>query len=136
MTDPTKFRLTYRRDGSDVVVEVHGEVDLVTAPQFRDGLMELIEEQGNLSVVVDLTHLSFIDSTGLTVLIQARKRLAAKHGRLVLRAVPPMAHRVLELTGLLAAFDVPAADDEADTPVVVDLHESTAVAVGTRGVRP
>lgn len=80
--------MEYRRDGTDVVVEVHGEVDLVTAPQFRHGLMAVIDDQGNLSVVVDLTHLTFIGSIGLTVLVQARKRLLAKHGHLALRAAP------------------------------------------------
>jgi len=86
-----------------------------------------------MSVVVDLTHLSFIDSTGLTVLIQARNRLSAKHGQLVLRAVPPAAHRGLELTGLLAVFDVIIDGDIGEARVVVDRLEKPAVAVGSRG---
>ena len=85
-----------------------------------------------MSVVVDLTHLSFIDSTGLTVLTQVRNRLSAEHGQLVLRAVPPAAHRVLELTGLLAVFDVLSMATSVK-PVSVDRLEKPAVAVGSRG---
>ena len=110
-TAPRAFALTYRRDGADAVVEVSGEVDLSSAPQLRQGLADLIDEQGNLSIVIDLRDLDFIDSTGLNVLAQAQQHVHRSGGRIILAHVPAMAQKVLEISGLVALFDI--GDDDA-----------------------
>jgi anti-sigma B factor antagonist len=93
-----------RRDGSSVV-SPWGEVDVATAPALRDRLEQVIEsDQG--PVVVDLTAVTFIDSTGLGVLIGARKQ-CDDNGR-ALRVVmsEPRILKVFEITGLTEFFDV------------------------------
>jgi anti-sigma B factor antagonist len=85
-------------DGHGVVLTVCGEVDLATAPQLDAKLTDLVDN-GTGSVVVDLTPVAFLDSTGLTVLLAARQRAQAggRSIQLVCREGPVL--RVLQMTG-------------------------------------
>ena len=78
---------------------LRGELDLATAPRLREELLWLIAG-GIREVIVDLGHLDFIDSTGLSVLVMAMKRLRENGGDLVLQSPQPEALKVFELTGL------------------------------------
>ncbi len=59
------------------VIAVDGELDLTTVGQLRDTLLEHANQQQGDRVIVDLTKVEFIDSAGLALLVEARKRLAA-----------------------------------------------------------
>ena len=59
-----------------------GEVDLYTAPRFKDDLVALIEGAA-VDVVIDLSGVTFIDSTALGVIISGVKRLHERDGRLL-----------------------------------------------------
>ena len=82
--------------GETAVLRISGEVDISTAPRLRERLQQL----DSRSVVVDLSAMTFIDSTGLGVLVGAFKRLREGGGDLVLRAPTRSTRKVLELTGL------------------------------------
>jgi anti-sigma B factor antagonist len=88
-------------DGAEktVVVAPVGDLDLATAPALREMLIELVAS-GMVRVVVDLADVTFIDSSGLGILVGAAKRLEAANGRLAIRNPRPQAQQVLELTGL------------------------------------
>jgi anti-sigma B factor antagonist len=88
-------------DGAEksVVVAPVGDLDLATAPALREMLIELVAA-GMVRVVVDLADVTFIDSSGLGILVGAAKRLEAANGRLAIRNPRPQAQQVLELTGL------------------------------------
>ena len=86
------------RDGC-VVLAVSGEVDLGTAPRLREQLNDLVAA-GHLRVVVDLTAVEFLDSTGLGALVAGFKRLRAHDGELRLVCVPGRIRKVFELTRL------------------------------------
>ena len=73
-----KLRLARRAVGDAVVVAVEGELDLFTAPFLRDEVRDAIKLDG-ARLVLDLTALSFMDSSGLSVLIEAW-RLATSEG--------------------------------------------------------
>lgn len=87
------------------VVSVAGEIDITTAPQFRERLFEVIDE-GHGQVVVDLGSVDFLDSTALGVMVGAHKRLREDGPGLVIAAAPPSILRVLEVTGLSTVFRV------------------------------
>jgi anti-sigma B factor antagonist len=90
---------------SQAVVQVRGEVDVHSAPQLRDRLTGVIDG-GNKSVVVDLSRLDFIDSTGLGALVAALNH--AKETDASLRVVCP-SERLLKLfriTGLDEVFSI------------------------------
>jgi anti-sigma B factor antagonist len=69
------FVVTKEQVGPEAwVVQPRGEIDLYTSPTFRTELLSVIESGAN-SIVVDFSETTFIDSTGLGVLLGARKRL-------------------------------------------------------------
>lgn len=59
-----------------IVIEATGEVDLTTAAQLREALMEAVGAASRAAVIVDLSKVDFIDSAGLALLVEARKRLS------------------------------------------------------------
>jgi anti-sigma B factor antagonist len=83
-----------RRDGA-TVVSVGGEVDMATAPQLCACLREL-----SGPVIVDLSRVNFLDSSGMAVLVGARARADRTGGELRLRTPTEHVRRILELTGL------------------------------------
>ena len=91
------------RDGT-VVVELAGELDLYNAHTVRDALLGEAEKKPE-RLVVDLSRVTFIDSTGLGVLIEARTRLPNK--RAFILASPGLeTRRALEISGLDRHFAV------------------------------
>jgi len=94
------------RSGDMPVVRVVGEIDLATAPQLRDQLAELPHDSG--AVIVDLSEVTFLDSTGLSVLVASWKRFSNgdEKGDLRLVVNRPAIERVLEVTGLAQVFGV------------------------------
>lgn len=97
---PPPLSLRFSRRDRHVVIEVAGELDLATAPLLHERLADIIDAQGNLAVVLDLAELTFVDSSGLTALVTAHKRLQSHGGRLVLTRPGPATRRALEITGL------------------------------------
>lgn len=84
---------------------MNGEVDLHTAPMLRERIHELTE-QGTDRIVLDLGGLSFMDSTGLGVLVAGLKRLKSRGGELVLAQMQDPVKKVLQVTGLDKVFDI------------------------------
>lgn len=78
------------------LVSLNGELDLATA----DGLPDVLAETSESTVVVDLEHLTFIDSTGFRALVVARKRIMSEQGQLLLTRPGPMIQRTFEIVGL------------------------------------
>jgi anti-sigma B factor antagonist len=98
------------RDGA-VVVELAGELDLYNAHTVRDALLGQAEKNPD-RLVVDLSRVTFIDSTGLGVLIEARTRLPNR--RAFLLAAPGLeTRRALEISGLDRHFAVHDTIDSA-----------------------
>lgn len=86
-------------EGENQVVTVRGEVDAYSAPQLRACLDEVTAAaQG--PVVVDVSNVGFIDSTGVGVLVASVKRLRSEGRTLVLRQPTRQMTKLLEMTGL------------------------------------
>lgn len=99
------FRISEQvRDGSSVV-SPQGEVDVATAPALRDHLARVIERDRG-PVVVDLAAVTFIDSTGLGVLIGARTLCDDKGRNLRVVVSEPRILKVFEITGLTELFTI------------------------------
>ena len=100
-------------DGGELLIfKLRGSLDLATSPTVRAALMEGTEK-GKRDLVVDLTQLEFLDSTGLGALIGAHRR-ATEHGgtfRLIVSDGPIA--RLLNITGLIRVFAVYHTLDEA-----------------------
>ena len=94
-------------DGSDVYVTVVGEIDLATGAALRGRLDQVIASTAG-TVVLDLAGVGFIDSSGLRVLVETHRRLAAMNRSLRVHDPSAPTRRVLRITGLgpeLGVFD-------------------------------
>jgi anti-sigma B factor antagonist len=112
-TATDEFRVDEERsDGDVVVLAVHGEADMRSAPELRDRLSDAIDDAPS-AVVVDLTDATFVDSMALGVFLNSMKRLHAQGGRF--RVVAPRAEirRIFEVTLLDRVFDLDATRREA-----------------------
>jgi anti-sigma B factor antagonist len=98
--------LAYRRNGPEVIVEVHGELDLATAGHLETALVDLIDDQGCCSIVLDLHGLDFIGSKGLSLLLKAQQHAQSKQSKISLARPSPAARRTIEMCGLLSTFDI------------------------------
>ncbi|MFF0430841.1 STAS domain-containing protein [Streptomyces sp. NPDC004327] len=99
------------RDSRTAVLTVVGELDMETA----DRLQELLTEQfgqGRRRLVLDLSALDFMDSSGLNVLIKAVNKARESDGDLYLAAPTPAVRRILEITGVTTT--IPPHDAVAD----------------------
>jgi anti-sigma B factor antagonist len=100
--NPLELERRRDADGRDVVV-VRGEIDVATSNALRDELYAVIDG-GSRSLVVDLSGLGFIDSSGLGVLVGSLKHMRERDGRLVISGLAQPALRVFEITGLTELF--------------------------------
>lgn len=80
-----------------------GEIDIATAPQLAGVLDEVIETGARL-VILDARAIQFLDSSGISVLINAGSQLEALGGRLCIDGMSGAVERVLEITGLLERY--------------------------------
>ena len=86
--------------GSDrYLITVSGEVDLATSPQLDTAVIAAIDS-GNSSVVIDLTDVSFMDSSGLGVIVRALKRCREAENDLDLVITNERVLKVFGITGL------------------------------------
>ena len=90
---------------SSYVISLAGEVDLYTAPEFKQQLLEVIS-QGARHVVVDFSDTTFIDSTTLGVLVGGVKRLRTNDGQLSLVCSDRNITKIFEITGLDRVFTI------------------------------
>jgi anti-sigma B factor antagonist len=94
------------------VISLKGEVDLYTAPEFKQQLLEVIG-QGGTEVIVDFSDTTFIDSTTLGVLVGGVKRLRTNDGQLSLVCNDRNITKIFEITGLDRVFTIYPTRDEA-----------------------
>lgn len=104
-------------DDDTITVVVAGELDLLTSGEFETVLDAAADRAAN--VFVDLSAVSFADSTALTVLVKSHVRLTERERRLVIARPSDTVQRVLELSGLVGVLhvDPPPVAAEQETAV-------------------
>ena len=106
------FAIEDRAVGDVHVVAVRGEIDLFTAPEFKQRVAAPIDA-GSLHVVVDLSATAFIDSSSLGVLIGAHRRLRRHGGRLAIVCPNDAITKTFRITGLDSVFTIVGSLEEA-----------------------
>jgi anti-anti-sigma factor len=95
-----RLRLDVEPAGDTTTVRVVGEVDLATSAQLRECLTGL-----DGTVVVDLTEVGFLDSSGLNALIGSKNHLTTAGGTLLLRGAQPQVRHVFDVMGMADWFE-------------------------------
>ena len=99
------LRIEVANTTSPTTVVLTGEIDIATAGRVRDALIA-ISRGGEKKVVVDMTNVTFMDSTGLAALVGPLKRFRSMNGEIVLRSPTRGVKKVLELSGLTRVFSI------------------------------
>jgi anti-sigma B factor antagonist len=94
------------------VVEPRGEIDALTAPRLGRRLLGLVAE-GKTRLVVDLSLVTFMDSTGIGVLLNALRRVTGRDGGLVLVCPTERVLRPFQVTGLASHLSIFRSRSEA-----------------------
>jgi anti-sigma B factor antagonist len=124
------LKLRTRHTDGVIVIEVGGEVELHSAQQLRDELVQACKAE-QPRIVVDLSGVSFIDSSGLGVLVGALKRVRER-GMLSLACPQQRVRRVFEITGLTQVFPIYSRVEEA----VAACSEASVAARGHLAAQP
>lgn len=103
MTEPPPLTVEVVHGAAGCHLVVAGELDMATVALLR---LALLAQQAEPLLVLDLAAVSFCDSQGVDVLVDAHQTRAARGQRLVLRSVSRTVRRVLQVTGLLGLLEL------------------------------
>ena len=95
--------MSVEQNNGAALVTVGGELEFGTAASLRHTLIDLAQKGCN-PLVIDLGGLGFIDSSGLSLLVQAKQRIESQGHRFVLRNPSDCVQRVFEISGLTELF--------------------------------
>ncbi len=102
-----------RESGNNVVIfDINGEIDLYNAPDIKKNIKEKMD-QGKNNIIVNLDKVSYIDSSGIGVLISSLSQLKKVGGGLKIINVYASVKKVFELTKLTSFFDIYETEQEA-----------------------
>lgn len=87
------------------IIRVRGEIHVSTAPEFAQRLSEAIDS-GKTAIVLDMAGVEFIDSTGLSVLLNGLRLVTQMHGRMAIVCANPTVLRLFQITSLDDTFDI------------------------------
>jgi anti-sigma B factor antagonist len=111
--------VTTRQEGGFTIVAVSGEVDLYSSPRMREAILAGVSRK-NPRVIVDLTKVSYMDSSGIATLVEALQLTRKHSGRLVVAGLSERVREVFELARLESVFElsptVAAAVQSAGSP--------------------
>ncbi len=98
------FSTDVTRDGDTTTVALAGELDIATVAELRDLAYAELDRPECRALVLDLSELTFLDSTGIGCWVQIRTHAASAEKQVTIRSIPPSVRRVLEISGLLPLF--------------------------------
>jgi anti-anti-sigma factor len=112
---PNAFSATVAEIDGESVITLSGELDMATAPDLVAVLDSEVERGlGSGDLLLDLAGLSFIDSSGIAVLVTGQQALIQQERRLSIRGARPHAMKVFEIAGLMELLNV--ATEPEDSP--------------------
>jgi anti-sigma B factor antagonist len=100
LNDPPGLNIVIRQEGAATAIELHGEWDLAGLPSIRQAMTSAPDNVPE-TLVLDLSRLEFIDSSGVHATTELAERAAAQHTRLLIIPGSGPAQRIFEITGLL-----------------------------------
>ncbi|MGB3972786.1 MAG: anti-sigma factor antagonist [Peptococcia bacterium] len=96
-----------------LLIKLNGELDLVKAHEFRETVDKVMEEMEISNLLVDLTSVTFIDSSGLGVILGRFRKIKSARGGMALFGAMPNVLRILELSGIATFVPICATEAEA-----------------------
>jgi len=107
----SNFSVTFRESGSVQILELHGDLDAHTAPDFEAAIRKCIDDNHH-RIIVDGAHLEYISSAGLGVFMAFVEEVREHEGDIKISSLQPRVFNVFDLLGFPVLFDI--FDTEAD----------------------
>ena len=107
------MQIATRQTGSATVVDVKGDIDLYNSPEVRKVILEELKDKRTSRLVVNLSQVRYIDSSGVASLVEGLKISKSLGSRFMLYGLSPAAREVLELSRLIRVFEVFDSEDLA-----------------------
>ena len=107
------MHIATRQQGTSTLVDVQGDIDLYNSPEVRKIILEELKEKKVPRLIVNLTGVRYIDSSGVASLVEGLKVSRTMSSRFMLYGLSPAAREVLELSRLIRVFEVFGTEQEA-----------------------
>ena len=123
-----RIETSLRHSDTIPILDVVGEIDIYTTPQFKEAVSAAIDEN-KPAIVINMAQVTYMDSSGFGTLLSATKRLRPLDGALYLAACNDSIQRMLQITRLNTIFGVYATEEEALTAAKAGTSHVEAAAV-------
>ncbi|NDQ55630.1 MAG: STAS domain-containing protein [Acidipila sp.] len=107
------MQIATRQSGVATIVDVKGDIDLYNSPEMRKVILEELRDKRTARLVINLTQVRYIDSSGVASLVEGLKTSKTLGSRFMLFGLSPAAREVLELSRLIRVFEVFDSEDLA-----------------------
>ena len=108
-----RMQISTRPSGTALIVDVVGDIDLYNSPEIRKVLLDALRTKRVPAVIVNLTRVKYIDSSGVASLVEGLKISRELQSKFILFGLSPAAREVLELSRLIKVFSVCESEEEA-----------------------
>lgn len=112
MTDDNRLQVQVERQEKGIVIRPVGDIDLSCSPSLRSELMRIQSPDYPL-IVVDLSEVPYMDSSGVATLVEAMQIAVRNRTRLVLCGLQDRVRSILEISRLDTVFTIAGSQDEA-----------------------
>ena len=107
------MQISARRDDKTTIFDLSGDIDFANSPQVRQSVLREIRERHTSRVVVNLSQVRYIDSSGVASLVEGLKASRDLGSRFILFGLSTSAREVLQLSRLMKVFEVYDTEEQA-----------------------
>ncbi|MDS1030122.1 anti-sigma F factor antagonist [Bacillota bacterium LX-D] len=100
------MNIEIKAEEGTLIVEISGELDMVVADEFKQKVERLLSQKKYDKLILDFKNVSFIDSSGLGVILGRYKTISQYNGRMAIVSVQNPVQKILELSGILRILNI------------------------------
>lgn len=107
------MKINVERVGKSLVARVDGELDMLVAGDFRTQMESTLDREAVPNLILNFSEVSFIDSSGLGVILGRYKRISQAGGCMAIVNPQPQVQRILELSGIMRIINTYPSEEDA-----------------------
>ncbi|MCB1173879.1 MAG: STAS domain-containing protein [Leptospiraceae bacterium] len=104
------MEINIKSNNNQIIFELEGSLDIYTSLDLKAALEENVKGE-NLDVLIDMDKLTYIDSSGIGILIKALNYVQGLKGKLSVANLKPAIEKVFKVSGLTSYFEILSSDD-------------------------
>ena len=104
------MEINVHKNGKQIIYGLEGSLDIYTSLDLKAALEEHVKDEG-LDVIIDMDRLTYIDSSGIGILIKALNYVQGLKGKLSVANLKPAIEKVFKVSGLTSYFEILSPDD-------------------------